>query len=290
MPRIDALLVLMVLIWGVNYSVIKRAFAEIPPQPFNALRIVIASAVFLAAIRWARRRAREGRASSVFHTPNPLTTRDRWDLLWLGLVGHCMYQFCFVGGVALTSVSNAALIIGVTPVSVAVVSAGARPRAHRRAPLDRRRHFGPRHLLRGRPRRLVRRGHAPGRPPRHGFRRLLEHLHAGGEPADRAALAPLCHRDDDGHRRGAVRAARAPGPAAAGLDPACALDLGRACALRVLRARGGVLDLVHGRAEDRAGANVDLLERRADRGHGRGRALARRTADADEDHGRDLPC
>ncbi len=120
---IDALLVLMVLIWGVNYSVLKRAFAEIPPQPFNALRMIIASGVFLGAIRFARRRAAEGRLSSVFHTPNPLTRRDRLDLLWLGFVGHCCYQFCFVAGVAATSVSNAALIIGATPVCVAVLSA-----------------------------------------------------------------------------------------------------------------------------------------------------------------------
>jgi drug/metabolite transporter (DMT)-like permease len=45
------------------------------------------------------------------------------DLVWLGLVGHCCYQYCFVGGVAATSVSNAALIIGATPVFVAVASA-----------------------------------------------------------------------------------------------------------------------------------------------------------------------
>ena len=120
---VDLLLILMVLIWGVNYSVIKRAFAEIPPQPFNALRIVIASGLFHLAIREARRRARGGSLSRALHTPAPLTTRDRFDLVWLGLVGHCCYQYCFVGGVALTSVSNAALIIGATPVFVAVLSA-----------------------------------------------------------------------------------------------------------------------------------------------------------------------
>lgn len=119
---IDGLLVLMVLIWGVNYSVIKRAFSEIPPQPFNALRLIIASGVFLLAIRAARGRS-SGPMASVFFTPHPLTARDRWDLLWLGLVGHFVYQFCFVGGVAATSVSNAALIIGATPAAVAVMSA-----------------------------------------------------------------------------------------------------------------------------------------------------------------------
>src|SRR5688572_10554752 len=115
----------MVFIWGVNYSVIKQAFVEIPPQPFNALRIVVASAVFLGAIELAKRRAQRsgGKLSSIFHTPHPLTTRDRWQLLWLGLVGHWAYQYCFVGGVAITSVSNAALIIGATPVAIATISA-----------------------------------------------------------------------------------------------------------------------------------------------------------------------
>jgi drug/metabolite transporter (DMT)-like permease len=123
--RVDGALILMVLIWGANYSVIKRAFQEIPPQPFNAVRIILASGVFWAAIRSARRFARAGdpARSTIFYTPSALTPRDRWDLLWLGLVGHCAYQFCFVGGVAITSVSNAALIIGTTPVVVAILSA-----------------------------------------------------------------------------------------------------------------------------------------------------------------------
>jgi drug/metabolite transporter (DMT)-like permease len=125
MRRIDAALVGMVLIWGVNYSVIKRAFAEIPPQPFNAIRLVIASSVFLAAIVYARRRARRrtDAMSSVLVTPAPVSRQDRLELLWLGLIGHFVYQYCFVGGVNRTSVSNAALIIGATPVAVAVISA-----------------------------------------------------------------------------------------------------------------------------------------------------------------------
>jgi drug/metabolite transporter (DMT)-like permease len=124
MTRVDALLTLMVLIWGANFSVIKRAFEEIPPQPFNALRLVIASAVFLTAINIAGRLARRGESvSSVFHTKNPLTKRDRIDLIWLGLVGHLGYQYFFVGGVALSSASNAALIVGCTPAVLAVVSA-----------------------------------------------------------------------------------------------------------------------------------------------------------------------
>lgn len=124
MTRIDGLLVLLVLIWGANFSVIKLAFEEVPPQPFNAVRLVIASVVFLAAIEYAKRRARRGDTlSSILHTPHSLTRRDRIDLVWLGVVGHLGYQFFFVGGVALTSASNAALIVGATPAMLAVASA-----------------------------------------------------------------------------------------------------------------------------------------------------------------------
>jgi len=124
MTRVDALLVLMVLIWGANFSVMKLAFEEVPPQPFNALRLILASGVFLAAIQWARRHvAAGGSVSSILHTPALLTRRDHFDLVWLGLVGHFGYQFFFVGGVALSTASNAALIIGTTPAVVAVASA-----------------------------------------------------------------------------------------------------------------------------------------------------------------------
>ena len=123
---IDGLLVLMVVIWGVNYSVIKRAFDEIPPQPFNALRLTLASLVFLAAIRVARARA-PGRGRHAARRPS--TRRNALDPA--GPLGSALarprrplgYQFCFASGVALTSVSNAALIIGATPVVVAIVSA-----------------------------------------------------------------------------------------------------------------------------------------------------------------------
>ena len=40
-------LLLMTLIWGTNYAIVKHAFADIDPQAFNAMRVIVASAVFL---------------------------------------------------------------------------------------------------------------------------------------------------------------------------------------------------------------------------------------------------
>jgi drug/metabolite transporter (DMT)-like permease len=120
---VDALLLLMVVIWGANYSVAKRAFEEIPAPAFNGLRVTIASLVFLILIGLARRRASQSSSlSRVFYTPQPLTARDRWNLVWVGLVGHLLYQWTFISGLSRTSPSNGALIIGATPVVVAMLS------------------------------------------------------------------------------------------------------------------------------------------------------------------------
>jgi len=120
----DALLVLMVIAWALNYSILKRVFQEFPPMVFNTLRMVLSSAVFYGLIRAARWRARLAapERSTTFYTPNTLTTRDRIDLIWLGIVGHGLYQLCFGNGLAMTAASSAALIIGCTPVIVALIS------------------------------------------------------------------------------------------------------------------------------------------------------------------------
>ena len=48
LSRLDRLLLLMTIIWGTNYALIKSAFREIDPQAFNALRLVLASIVMAA--------------------------------------------------------------------------------------------------------------------------------------------------------------------------------------------------------------------------------------------------
>jgi drug/metabolite transporter (DMT)-like permease len=58
-----------------------------------------------------------------FHT-SARVTRDDWlRIIVLGLVGHGIYQYLFVGGLARTSVANGSLIISLTPVVITLVSA-----------------------------------------------------------------------------------------------------------------------------------------------------------------------
>ena len=115
----DGLVLLMVLIWGANYSVVKSALREIQPQAFNALRLIVASAAFLGALAWHR---------------VPRITRADWiRLAALGAIGHFVYQLCFMAGISRTTASNTSLIIGCSPVAVSLASALAGHERVRRA-------------------------------------------------------------------------------------------------------------------------------------------------------------
>ena len=118
--RIDALLLVMTLIWGTNYSIVKHAFRELDPQAFNAARMTIASAVFFLLLVGVRR---SGTRASIFFTPATITRRDWLWLFGLGVVGHFLYQYLFIGGLARTSVANSSLMLAATPVLIALVNA-----------------------------------------------------------------------------------------------------------------------------------------------------------------------
>jgi drug/metabolite transporter (DMT)-like permease len=128
---IDALLVVMALIWGANYAIVKGAFGEIDPHAFNAARMSIASLAFLATISALQLRPvrRQDSIASTFQTPVKMTGRDWIELAGLGIVGHFLYQYFFIGGLALTTVANSSLLLAATPVVIGLLSA---PLGHER--------------------------------------------------------------------------------------------------------------------------------------------------------------
>lgn len=115
MTSLDALLLLMILIWGSNFSIVKVALRDFPELAFNAMRMIVASAGFLAAIRFSG--PPEGGPS------RPKITASDWrELAFLGTIGTFLYQLCFVAGLRRTSVGNSSLIIGISPVVISVMS------------------------------------------------------------------------------------------------------------------------------------------------------------------------
>jgi drug/metabolite transporter (DMT)-like permease len=122
---LDGLLLLMVVIWAGNYSLVKLVLRDVPPLAFNAARLAVASAVYLAALAAAFRAgpAQRGGVAGVIARPGAVTGRDWVALALLGFVGHFVYQLLFVGALARTTVANSALIIGCSPVAIALVTA-----------------------------------------------------------------------------------------------------------------------------------------------------------------------
>lgn len=114
MTALDFLLLLMILIWGSNFSIVKVALRDFPEIPFNAMRMVTGTVVFLSVLWLTRDKSR----------PRPPLTRTDWTQLFLlGFVGTFLYQFCFVSSVKRTSVGNGSLIIGLSPIVIALMSA-----------------------------------------------------------------------------------------------------------------------------------------------------------------------
>lgn len=114
---LDGLLILLVLIWGSNFSIVKTAILEIPSIAFNALRILTACVVLLAVSRLRG---------------EPPPTRSDWPrFLVLGFLGHFCYQIVFVTGLERTTVTNSSLILGCMPFAVLALNAAS----HHREPL-----------------------------------------------------------------------------------------------------------------------------------------------------------
>jgi len=135
----DVLLLLVVLLWGANYTVVKAILRELPPLAFNVVRLLCASAVFLALIAMSTFVRRVGgpqmtsaiagftpggaKPLALLRTASHVTGRDWVALVLLGFVGHFLYQAFFAEGLARTNVANASLIIGCTPIAVSIGSA-----------------------------------------------------------------------------------------------------------------------------------------------------------------------
>jgi drug/metabolite transporter (DMT)-like permease len=103
-------MLLVCLIWGLNFSVTKAALDRFPPLAFNALRFTIAAALLVPLVRHIEG---DGRLE-------PAALRR---LVVLGIVGNTLYQLAFISGLARTSASNSALILAAMPSVVALLAA-----------------------------------------------------------------------------------------------------------------------------------------------------------------------
>jgi drug/metabolite transporter (DMT)-like permease len=106
----DLMLIMMSVVWGLNFTAIKGALADFQPLTFNALRFGTSS-LFLLGVLWLRER------SIGVHR------KDLAKFVLLAVVGNTAYQLFFINGIALTTATNSALILATTPIFIILFGA-----------------------------------------------------------------------------------------------------------------------------------------------------------------------
>lgn len=105
----DASLILVAIIWALNFSIVKITLQEIDPYSFNALRYILAAALIVVAAK------RKGFSLKV-------KKEHFWKLVGIGIIGNLVYQLLFIIGLDLTYSANAAVMLGSIPIWVALLS------------------------------------------------------------------------------------------------------------------------------------------------------------------------
>jgi drug/metabolite transporter (DMT)-like permease len=98
-----------VVLWAVNFSLVKVALKEMSPMGFNGIRLAFASILLILFLAVKR---------ECFRVDGP----DFWKLVALGIVGNTAYQILFINGIYVTTASNTAIIIAITPAFIAMLS------------------------------------------------------------------------------------------------------------------------------------------------------------------------
>lgn len=103
----ELLLIVMALVWGVNFTVNKYGTNVLPPIVYNSMRMAVGTFALFTIILSNR---------------DKLPTRAEIKrLLVLGVLGHGFYQLLFIFGLTRTRAGTAALVIASSPAIIAIV-------------------------------------------------------------------------------------------------------------------------------------------------------------------------
>jgi drug/metabolite transporter (DMT)-like permease len=108
--RAHGALIVMVIIWAVNFVVAKLALQQMNPLAFNALRFPLAALALYLMLR----------IQGAVVLPE---RQDRLRIFALGLLGNAIYQQCFIFGLNYTHAGTASVLLAGTPLITALLSA-----------------------------------------------------------------------------------------------------------------------------------------------------------------------
>ena len=99
-------LLLMALIWGLNFAVLKYGTNVLEPIAYNAIRMSVGTVALVSL--------------ATLMAPAP-SRADIGRLMLLGVLGHGVYQGLFINGLAMTRAGTAALVVAASPAVIAIV-------------------------------------------------------------------------------------------------------------------------------------------------------------------------
>ena len=105
---IDVALLGVVVIWGVNFTVVKAALSELTPLTYNAVRFGAAS-LFTLLLAW------------IVERDLRIARRDWGYVFLLSLIGNFLYQIIYINGLARSRAGNTSLILSTSPIFVAII-------------------------------------------------------------------------------------------------------------------------------------------------------------------------
>lgn len=112
-PVIAVLIGLIVLIWAFNFIAAKIGMRYFPPLTMASFRVCAAGAVMLPFYMSLRGLSLFTEAAD---RRERFTLRELWTFVYLGFFGVSVNQFCFTLSMHYTSVSHAAIIVGLGPI------------------------------------------------------------------------------------------------------------------------------------------------------------------------------
>jgi drug/metabolite transporter (DMT)-like permease len=104
----------VILIWAVNFIAAKIGLRSLPAATLASFRVVLAGLVMIPFYLSCSRLPAFAEAAEARR--RELTLRDFWIFLYLGFFGVTINQVCFTVGLRYTSVSHAAVIVGMGPI------------------------------------------------------------------------------------------------------------------------------------------------------------------------------
>jgi len=103
-------LLLVALVWGINFSVVKFALADFRPLEFTVIRFSFAALALFFVLQ-------------LRHESLALARKDRLPIVCLGFLGITLYNIFFMYGLQYTTAANSALLISLSPLFGALIQA-----------------------------------------------------------------------------------------------------------------------------------------------------------------------